>query len=531
MRGRAGAPFGMRAPTKREIWIVSTLLAAILVWSGRFVVNPDGISYLDLSDDIRTGRFMDAVNPHWSPGYPYLLALWLSPLSPGSPLESTAVHILNGIVFLGALAAFEFFLKEVEKCQSDNKRLALPLNTAWGRFAAYTVFLWCALVLITIRTITPDMLVALLGFIAAGLFVRIRSDRAGTKSFIAFGLILGLAALSKSFMFPVAIGMIALSAIRKRPITRHLLALAAFVLVTAPHVTALSYKSGRLTIGESGRLVYLLKVNQILKLREGIVYFPTDKANRTYPAWDDPTILYRGMSPDINAADQTAALKRNLVTLAGFALKVLAPLLIVVAFKDRKVPLQNRELSATAAAVIVGYLFLHTETRLDGFWLALLIVSVLAGLTLQPGETSFRMRRGFVHVITIVSVISFLTFVVDQLGSSRPDRGLAGGNIPAIVAQEMERMGIRRGSRIALVGDESDIYWARLAGVQIAAQIPLRAARSYAALPETARNQIHGQFRAIGARAVVTSWTPPPADSSGWRQVSNFAILDLTKSR
>ncbi|HKY96344.1 MAG TPA: hypothetical protein VJL35_00690, partial [Gemmatimonadaceae bacterium] len=513
MRGRAGALFGMRAPTKREIWIVSTLLAAILVWSGRFVVNPDGISYLDLSDDIRAGRFMNAVNLHWSPGYPYLLACWLSPLSPGSPLESTGVHILNGILFLGALAAFELFLKELEKSQGNNKRLAVPLNTAWGRFAAYTIFLWCALVLITIRTITPDMLVALFGFIAAGLFVRIRSDRAGTGSFVAFGVMLGLAALSKSFMFPVAIVMIALSAIRRRPYTRHLLALAAFVIVTAPHVAALSHKSGRLTIGESGRLVYLLKVNGIPKLREGIVYFPTDKANRTYPAWDDPTILYKGMSPDINATDQAAALKRNLVILAGFALKVLGPLLIVVAFKDRKVQMRNRALAATAAAVMVVYLLLHTETRLDGFWVALLIVSVLAGVTLDPREMKFKIGRGFVHVITIVSVISFVTFVLDQAGSSRPDRGLAGRNTQATVAREIERMGITRGSRIALVGDESDIYWARLAGVQIAAQIPLRAAKSYEALPEPARNQVHEQFRAVGARAVVASWTPSPADS------------------
>ena len=133
-------------------------------------------------------------------------------------------------------------------------------------------------------------------------------------------------------------------------------------------------------------------------------------------------------------------------------------------------------------------------------------------------------------MITIVSMISFVTYVFDQAGSSRPDRGLAGRNTQATVAQQIERMGIPRGSRIALIGDESDIYWARLAGVQIAAQIPLRAAKSYAALPESVRNQVHEQFRAIGARAVVASWTPPPADSSRWRQVSNFAILDLTKS-
>src|SRR5678815_1729738 len=105
--------------------------------------------------------------------------------------RSTAVHILNGVLFLGALVAFDFFVKELERSQPESKPLALSLNSPGGRSAAYAVFLWCTLVLITIRAVTPDMLVAMLGFVAAGLFVRIRSDRAGSGSYAAFGLTLG----------------------------------------------------------------------------------------------------------------------------------------------------------------------------------------------------------------------------------------------------------------------------------------------------------------------------------------------------
>ena len=521
----------MRWPTKREIWIVSTLLAAILVWSGRFVVNPDGISYLDLSDDIRAGRFADAVNAHWSPGYPYLLSLWLSPFSPGSPLESTAVHALNGVIFLGALAAFEFFLKELERSQPGTKSLALPLNSASGRFAAYSVFLWCTLVLVTIRAVTPDMLVTMLAFVAAGLSVRIRANRAAPGSYIAFGLTLGLAALSKSFMFPVAMLMIALSAFRSPSIKRHALSLAVFVIVTAPHVTALSIKSGRLTIGESARIVYLLKVNRVAKLREGIVYFPTDKPNRTYPAWDDPTILYAGMSPSLNAYDQSAALRKNLVTLGGIGLKVLIPLVLVLAMRDFKTPLRYRALSSVAALVLVAYLFLNTEARLAGFWLALLIVTVLAGITLDARPIRFKTGRGFVHLIGVVSVISFATYTLVQATSTQLDRGLRATNISAVVAKQIHRRGIPPGSRIALIGDESDIYWARLARVQIAAQIPLRAAESYAALPANTLDQIYQQFVEVGARGVVTSWIPTPLDGRPWLNVADFAILNLTHSK
>ncbi|HEX6575240.1 MAG TPA: hypothetical protein VF042_09735 [Gemmatimonadaceae bacterium] len=519
----------MRWPTKREVWIGSTLLAAILVWSGRFFVNPDGISYLDLSDSVQAGRFADAVNLHWSPAYPYLLALWLSPLSPGSPWESTAVHILNGVLFLGALRAFDFFLDELERSQPQSSRHALRLDTRGGRFAAYAIFLWCALVLVTIRAVTPDMLVTLLGFTAAGLFVRIKSDRAGRGPFAALGLTLGLAALAKAFMFPVAVLMIAIMLIGTRRARLLLLTIAFFAVTVVPQVAALSIKSGKLTIGESARIVYLLKVNRIPKLGEGIVYFPTDTPDRTYPLWDDPAALYSGMAVRFDVADQLNATRNNLVTLAGLGLKILAPLLIVVALRDRKSRMTNRSLVAIASLVLATYLLLFTEARLVGFWIALLVAAALAGITLSEGKLKHEAGRGFIHVITLVSVISFVTYVIDQAFSSRPDRGLNGRNVSAQVASAVNRACIPPGSRIALVGDESDIYWARLARVQIAAQIPLRAADGYMSLPPDALSRINEQFASVGARGIVASWVDTPPRMNGWIQVDNFRIFSFNR--
>jgi len=193
----------MRWPERREIWIAAVTMAAILVWTGRYFVNPDGVSYLDLSDDFATGRWSAAVNAHWSPGYPALLALWLAPFRPGSEWETIAVHVLNGLLFLAALASFEVFLREVRRSSST---LVTPAVT----FASYAVVLWSLLVLVTIKSVTPDMMLAAIGFAAAAMFTRIQTGRASVSSHALFGLLLGAAALTKSFMFSVAVVMILL---------------------------------------------------------------------------------------------------------------------------------------------------------------------------------------------------------------------------------------------------------------------------------------------------------------------------------
>src|SRR5215469_6753972 len=47
---------------------------ALEAWTSRFEMNPDGIQYLDNPSAYRQGDFRDALNPQWSPLYPWPIA-------------------------------------------------------------------------------------------------------------------------------------------------------------------------------------------------------------------------------------------------------------------------------------------------------------------------------------------------------------------------------------------------------------------------------------------------------------------------
>jgi hypothetical protein len=508
-------------------------MAAILVWTGRFFVNPDGISYLDLSDDIASGRWGDAVNAHWSPAYPALLALWLAPFPAGSQWESLAVHVLNGILFLAALGAFELFLRETGRANDQN-----PLDGAM-KLAAYATTLWCLLVLITIRTVTPDMLMAAIGFLIAALFTRIQSGKASRATYAVFGLVLAAGALTKSLMFSVgiAIVLISIAANRKNAarVRGHLISVAVFVIVVAPQLAAVSTKTGRFTFSDSARIVYAVKVNEIQKFWTGphvrvlserprALEYPTDKGNRTYPLWDDPSFWYRGAPVRFDLSDQLRATRENLARDAGIALKILVPLLFVFLLRDRRSRVRNGELAFISILVMAAYSLLYSEGRLIGFWLALLTASALTGVT------PTRAGRIVANLVSIVAVISFITYIPDQIFSSHPGRGWNARNLQLDVANKARELGIRKGSRVALVGDESDIYWARLAGVKVDIQIPLPDTAAYWTMPDAARDSLNSRIASSGANAIVASWTDPPAGLTNWIRVNGtrYSILPMT---
>ena len=547
----------MRWPTRRELWFAGVVLAVVLVWASRFFVNPDGVSFLDLSDDIATGRWGNAVNAHWGPLYPAILSVWLRPLSPGSPFESTAVHALNGVLFLASMATFDFFLRELgasqRKTSGDEPAWVMAIDTPRGLNAAYAIFFFCCLVLIGVRVVTPDMLLVALLFAAAALIVRIEREDAGVTAFIVLGALLGLGFLAKAVMFPVSLFVLAASfyATRKIPeyAAKHFIAVAMFAVIVAPQIVSLSMTTGRPTFSHSTGIVYGLKVNRypkhwigkpegsgtplnpIVTINENptAIAFPVNLPHRTYPLWDDPAFWYEGMTPHFNVRDQRDALARNLKSDLGFSLKVLFPLLVVLAFRDRRVRPRHLLLVSAAILVTLTYLFLHVEARLSGPWLAIMVTSLLAGIAIDSRGIRRTIGTYAVHLITVVCVISIVTYVIDQSFSSKADRGLVAKNLPFEVAQRVHELGIPRGAKVALVGDESDIYWARLSGVQVAFQIPLPEAESYWAMSSASRASLNRALAARGASAVIASWTSPPDSLAEWHRVAGtrFSILPL----
>src|SRR5205085_3133246 len=62
-------------PTRIVAWAVLLALAAFQAYAHRYVIGPDGVSYLDLSDAVVTGHWSRLLNLYWSPLYPVLIGI------------------------------------------------------------------------------------------------------------------------------------------------------------------------------------------------------------------------------------------------------------------------------------------------------------------------------------------------------------------------------------------------------------------------------------------------------------------------
>src|SRR5438552_6576945 len=93
-------------PIRIVAWVVLLALAVFQGYAQRYVIGPDGISYLDLSDAVVSGHWPGLVNLYWSPLYPALIGVARAVTGVGAAGEIPLVHALNVLCFGGMLAAF-----------------------------------------------------------------------------------------------------------------------------------------------------------------------------------------------------------------------------------------------------------------------------------------------------------------------------------------------------------------------------------------------------------------------------------------
>lgn len=357
-------------------WLVAIVLGFLQAWGrrrnsndGLAYMGADGISYLDIGDAYWRGDWTAAINAMWSPFYSWLTGLTLRLIQPTPYWEFTVVQLLNFAIYLFALLAFAFFLRELERfrdtrtnnaahardaqtatADAQNTSHALPDSHAmrdshalpdWAWLAfAYALFVWTSLSMNRVARTSPDVLVSALVFIASALLLRIRTHRAGWLTFALLGFILGVGYLSKTFMFPLAFVFLAMSLFargkpRRAAVPRVALALFVFLAVSAPFIVALSRAKHRLTIGDTARLNYAWHVNRTTPFihwqgdpssASGTPAHPTRKlfdspavyefgspVAGTYPPWYDPTYWYEGVQPRVSVSGQLKAVARNVL--------------------------------------------------------------------------------------------------------------------------------------------------------------------------------------------------------------------------
>ncbi|HYX42478.1 MAG TPA: hypothetical protein VE821_12310, partial [Pyrinomonadaceae bacterium] len=273
---------------ERLCWLVALVLGCLQAWGRRHAsaeglryIGADSISYLDLGDAYARGDWAHAINAMWSPCYSWLLGLTLRIFKPTAYQEFTAARLLNFAIYVAALAAFTFCLRALlharrarmiaerapETATARTHRAASLLPDCALLLIGYAWFIWTALAMNRVARISPDLLVSVWVYLAAGLLLRARAGASSWLNFTLLGLILGVGYLTKTIMFPLAFVWLACAVLtikpRRRSAPRIVVALLVFLSVAIPFVVTLSLHQQRLTIGDSARLNYAWYVNRV----------------------------------------------------------------------------------------------------------------------------------------------------------------------------------------------------------------------------------------------------------------------------
>jgi hypothetical protein len=506
-------------------------------------MNPDGISYLDVGDAYWRGDFHNAINAYWSPLYSWILGLFLRVLSPSAYWEYPVAHLVNFLIYVAAIASFEFLISAFVACKkqqdaqtADASNVTLS-DWAW-RVLGYSIFIWSSLVLIGMRFVTPDMCVAAFVYLAAGLVLRVGSGAATRSTFVLLGIVLGFAYFAKAVMFPLAFVFLGVTLFSnghvRRTAPRVLLSALIFLAIASPFVTALSKAKGRLTFGDSGRWNYVVFVDgadywlpagSTLKhpmakmFNSPVAYEFATPARATYPYWYDPTYWQEGLEPHFDLGGEIRAVRYALIvyTWALFSpsLQLMLSAGLCILYLLAPSPsrcfvrtFRNCPLIAVGSSALVLYALVYVEYRHIAPFVTLLWLVAFSGVHLPVSLTSRRLLAGVSLAIVILIAASLIWSPAHRVLVYRKPP------VYSEAARAMVDKGMKAGDKCAVIADEpygeGGSFVARLARMQIVA-IVAQPEEFWAATPAT-RSQVINAMAKAGAKVLLTRSQPPGSD-------------------
>lgn len=541
--------------------LVCLALGLLQAWILRYSMISDGVSYLDIGDAYFRGDWNTAINAYWSPAYSWCLGLALYLFKPSIWWEFITVHIVNLVIYVGALFCFRFFLHAVlrslreslQEGHTTDPAHSVPLPHNILMVLGYSLFLWCSLVLIDLGRVTPDLLVAGLVFLMAGYLVKL-SSRPSFSGFAGFGALAGIAYLAKTIMFPVGVGFLVIllfsGEITKRRIVGFLISATVFLAVCSPFIFALSKSKGRLTYGDTGLLAYASCVSpgapqihwQGEPAGSGTPVHPTRRVlenppvfefgnpiRGTYPPWDDPSYFNEGVRSRFDLRSQLRVLIFTTKTYEIILIRqsgLLAGVLVFVCMGGTttlRAIARNWPLLAAAGLTLVAYSLVLVIDRYVGASLVLLFLAIFAGIRL-PNDAKYEFMSKRLVAAVIVSV---LLTVGLHIGENAYASVTVGADPPAKdqvkTAVGLQDMGLPAGSKVAVIGYGLVNHWARLGRFKIVAEAFATGpnAREFWASSPDARNRAYDSLKQAGAQAVI-AWQPSKsALDPHWEEISS----------
>jgi hypothetical protein len=542
---------------RRLFWLAAVITGLLQAWAFRHVARSDGIAYMDIAWACAHGEWHNLINAQWSPLYPFLLGLSFRLLRPTLYWESTIVHLMNFVIFVFAFFCFEVFLKQLIRSRhtafcAPRDDEALPGWALW--MLGDSLFIYLSLLFIHIEALTPDLCVAALVFLTSAFLLRIRSGKGGWAAYPTLGAILGIGYFAKAVMFPMTFVFLTCCVLSTRPfrrgISRTAVALAVFLLVSAPFLVALSKSKGRLTFGDAGRIAYAAFVDsaahgihwqggpdgtgtpvhptRMLLATPPVFEFATP-VKGTYPPWYDPSYWYEGVKPVFNVRNQLRDIRYTIEEYAGilpYMAGVLVGFLGMALYVIRDGSLcrdiiENWVIWLPGTAALALYALVYVEARFVAPFFVLVWIGLFASLRFPRSRSA----QVFVRCMTLATVIT-LGVGIAWLAGRALFRALAPQSFENWeVAQGLKDLGIRPGSDVASIGYALDGYWAHLAGVRIVAEVPLSGVSAYWASPPEIQSKVLADFASAGAKIVVTEQGLPLGSASGWQRIGQTSYF------
>jgi hypothetical protein len=538
-------------------------------------MNEDGINYLDMGDAYLRGDWDAAINGVWSPIYGVLIAAVVRISDASMWWEFPTVQITNFAIYILALLSFEFFWTRLTLRyygdRADREGCILFPPAVWLALG-YSLFIWSSLDLIQVWSVTPDMCVAAIAYLAAGLMLKISAEPDDSRRFAMLGLLLGFGYLVKAALLPLGIVALVLAALTRagspgRRARNFLLSLAAMLLVAGPLLGALSWSAGQLTMGDVGRFTYLKHVNEmpypdfhaaVQRLQgspvtpprrifdEPPIYEFAEPVAGTYPMAYDPGYWTAGLAPVISAQGQARALITSamfyfdlfLRKQGGFLALVL--LLGILSVRRGFRPLQidgAAMLVLWSLAAFAMYSVVHALPRYIAPFVTLFWAGLLGSMRFPPDVSGKKLATVGAVLLTLFVWINLAVLNLDGVRRVTGFTPLAEGaiepaaeveahaaNHPAI-ADELLQMGLRDGDRIAFIGYSFTEYWARLARLRIVAEIHWHDVDRFWNAPEDRQADAIAAFAGTGAVAVIAAPVEMGESPPGWQVVGDTGYL------
>jgi hypothetical protein len=524
-----------RNPVRMLLFAYLLLLVPISWLATRYQpyqMDGDSMAYMDIADLIRSQQWAGVVNGYWHPLYPAALALAHALFHPTRWTEIPADYAINLVIFLLSVAAMLAFVHALVKLRARMLPSEDQLQSSGSPLLGTSSLMLlgtCLLVIaaqreLSTNLIKPDALLQAL--MLAAFAAMLESLATGSVAMSTFawpplmGLFFGLAYLTKSFAFLVALLSVAVMMLFARFILRRsiarvvaqgALAFVVFAAVAGPYVAALSHQKHRFDFGDSGALNYawyvsgtdkmhlqpsmtgdfgsatvqLLHPDRQLLAHPGIYSYKAEPYG-TYPDWFDPTYFNERITPKFDAARLVHRDLRNLALVVRYLFNhpeawVLLILLLVFGarFHTGRWPHAFFGESFWMPTVALGlamwciYGLVNIEERYVTLAYLLVVLPIFAMLRVPHAASADRevdatgIHRGWLRS-TATAMVALLAFLAlgETLRTALDDRRNTSGTLPAPwyspaifgAAHGLLALGVHPGDEIACIGTTACLH-------------------------------------------------------------------------